>query len=125
MRSFALFATGLLLSGLSGTLEFEFQRIRKNDTILLIIAHQIGHRNNILAHTALGKIFNLSTILTTSTDDGVFTSSPLTGDLLIPCGQDPKILDMHSDAPIIRRQGEVNTWDNPDYRAAVKATGKK
>ncbi|ESK83901.1 isochorismatase family [Moniliophthora roreri MCA 2997] len=87
--------------------------------MLLVIDRQIGlfelvkdfepveYRNNILAHAALGKIFNLSTILTTSTDDG------------------PKILDMHSDAPIIRRQGEVNVWDNPDFRAAVKATEKK
>lgn len=35
------------------------------------------------------------------------------------------ILDMHPTAPLIRRQGEVNAWDSPDFRAAVKATGKK
>ncbi|ESK81610.1 isochorismatase family [Moniliophthora roreri MCA 2997] len=27
---------------------------------------------------------------------------------------------MHSDAPIIRHQGEVNAWDNSDFHAAVK-----
>lgn len=32
---------------------------------------------------------------------------------------------MHPNAPLIKRQGEVNAWDNADFRAAVKATGKK
>lgn len=32
---------------------------------------------------------------------------------------------MHPNAPLIKRNGEVNAWDNSDFRAAVKATGKK
>jgi hypothetical protein len=32
---------------------------------------------------------------------------------------------MYPGAPYIKRQGEVDAWDNPDFRAAVKATGKK
>jgi hypothetical protein len=32
---------------------------------------------------------------------------------------------MHPSAPFIHRQGEVDAWDNPDFRAAVIATGKK
>jgi nicotinamidase-related amidase len=32
---------------------------------------------------------------------------------------------MHPTAPLIRRQGEVDAWDNADFRAAVEATGKK
>ena len=32
---------------------------------------------------------------------------------------------MHPTAPYIKRHGEVNAWDNPDFRAAVEATGKK
>lgn len=35
-----------------------------------------------------------------------------------------EILDMYPDAPFIRRQGEVNAWDNPDFKAAVEATDK-
>jgi len=31
---------------------------------------------------------------------------------------------MHPDAPFIKRDGEVNAWDK-DFRAAVRATGKK
>ena len=32
---------------------------------------------------------------------------------------------MHPNAPLIKRQGEVDAWDNADFRAAVEATGKK
>ena len=32
---------------------------------------------------------------------------------------------MHPNAPLIKRNGEVNAWDNKDFRAAVRATGKK
>ena len=43
-----------------------------------------------------------------------------------PNGPLPKeILEMYPDAPLIKRQGEVNAWDNPEFRAAVQATGKK
>ncbi|KAJ7660198.1 Isochorismatase hydrolase [Mycena polygramma] len=80
----------------------EFVRIDKDDCMLLVVDHQIGlfqlvrdfgpdeYRNNILAHAALGKLYNLPTILTTSAETG-----------------------------------EVDAWDNPDFQAAVKATGKK
>lgn len=43
-----------------------------------------------------------------------------------PNGPLPKeILEMYPDAPLIKRNGEVNAWDNPDFRKAVEATGKK
>ena len=32
---------------------------------------------------------------------------------------------MHPTAPFIHRHGEVDAWDNSDFRAAVQATGKK
>ena len=36
-----------------------------------------------------------------------------------------EILEMHKDAPLIKRNGEVNAWDNAEFRSAIKATGKK
>ena len=30
---------------------------------------------------------------------------------------------MHPNAPFIKRPGEVDAWDNAEFRAAVKATG--
>ncbi|EAU87516.2 hydrolase [Coprinopsis cinerea okayama7 len=31
---------------------------------------------------------------------------------------------MHPNATVVRRSGEVNAWDNEEFRAAVRATGK-
>ncbi|TKA37880.1 hypothetical protein B0A49_13266, partial [Cryomyces minteri] len=65
-----------------------------------------------LAHAAIGKLFNIPTILTTSAQQG-------------PNGPLPKeILEMYPDAPLVKRQGEVDAWDNADFRAAVRATNK-
>ncbi len=36
-----------------------------------------------------------------------------------------EVLALHPNATIIKRSGEVNAWDNPDFQKAVKATGKK
>jgi hypothetical protein len=32
--------------------------------------------------------------------------------------------EMFPDAPLIERPGEVNAWDNPDFRAAVEKANK-
>lgn len=32
---------------------------------------------------------------------------------------------MYPNTTIVRRQGEIDAWDSADFRAAVKATGKK
>jgi len=103
---------------------FTYNRINKNDSVLLVVDHQEGlfqlardqipttFKSAILAHASLGKIFNLPTILTTSAETG-------------PNGPLPQeIIALHPDAPFIHRNGEVNAWDNPDFQAAVKATGK-
>ena len=37
----------------------------------------------------------------------------------------PEIGDMYPNVTVVRRGGEINAWDNADFRAAVKATGKK
>ena len=83
-----------------------------------------------LAHAALGNLFNLPTILTTSAETGKSPSklnnSPFDGVILGPNGPLPKeIIGIHPHAPYIRRNGEVNAWDNSEFRAAVEATGKK
>lgn len=92
---------------------------------LLIIDHQVGlaqlvrdigtndFRNNMLAHASIGNVFDLPTVLTSSSDSGP-------NGLLLK-----EITEMHPNATFVRRQGEVNAWDNEDFRKAVKATGKK
>ena len=60
-------------------------RLDKDNAVLLVVDHQIGlfqlvhdiepdqYRTNILAHAAIGKVFNLPTILTTSSETGSYT----------------------------------------------------
>ncbi|KAJ5994895.1 hypothetical protein N7481_001872 [Penicillium waksmanii] len=102
-----------------------WNRLDKDNAALLVIDHQVGlsqvvrdfstndFRNNMLGHAALGNVFNLPTVLTTSSDAGP-------NGLMIK-----EIMEMHPNATFVRRQGEVNAWDNAEFRAAVKATGKK
>lgn len=119
-----VFLTTLLLAALQVT-AYKFERIDRNDVALLIVDHQVGlmgivrdynsqdMQNNILLHASLGKTYNLPVVITTSTDQGP------NGPLL------PEIAEMYPNATIVRRGGEINAWDNADFRAAVKATGKK
>lgn len=106
-------------------LAFPFERLDKNDSLLLILDLQVGlyslardfdatlYYNSMIAHSALGKLFDIPVILSTSAQQG-------------PNGPLPKeILDMYPDAPIVKRNGEVDAWDNEEFQAAVKATGKK
>ncbi|KAL1796916.1 hypothetical protein ACET3X_005456 [Alternaria dauci] len=101
-----------------------WERIDKDDALLLILDLQVGlfqiardwdptlYKQNIMAHAELAKLFDLPVILTTSADQG-------------PNGPLPKeMLEMYPDAPLIRRQGEVNAWDNADIQAAIRAANK-
>ncbi|KAF2641751.1 Isochorismatase hydrolase [Massarina eburnea CBS 473.64] len=101
-----------------------WERIDKNNSVLLILDLQVGlyqlardwdatlYRENIMAHAELGKIFNLPVVVTTSAETG-------------PNGPLPKeILGMYPNAPLIKRQGEVDAWDNAEFRDTIKKTGK-
>ncbi|OBZ74394.1 Uncharacterized protein YcaC [Grifola frondosa] len=114
----------MLLSLCCIAVAFTYERLDKNNTVLLVVDHQEGlfqlardmtavnMKNNILAHAALAKVFGLPTILTTSAETG--PNGPLPSE----------IIAMHPDAPFIKRNGEVNAWDNADFKTAVEATGK-
>ncbi len=63
-------------------MSFKYERLDKDNAVLLVVDHQEGlfqltrdhlpteMKNNILAHAALGKVFGLPTILTTSAETG-------------------------------------------------------
>ncbi|MDI1492584.1 MAG: hypothetical protein OHK93_004365 [Ramalina farinacea] len=102
----------------------DFVRLDKDDAMVIVADLQEGlyqvvrdydtavFRNNMIAHAGIAKLFNLPIVLTTSAETG-------------PNGPLPKeISTMYPDAPLIRRNGEVDAWDNPDFRAAVLAQNK-
>jgi len=73
----------------------------------------VPFKNNALAIAKVGKIFNLPTILTTSHESG--PNGPLM----------PEFIELFPDAKIIRRPGQINAWDDPNFREAVKSIGRK
>jgi nicotinamidase-related amidase len=100
-------------------------RFSADDSALILIDHQSGilqlvhdyspaeFRNNVVGLAKLGKAFKLPTVLTTSIDSG--PNGPFI----------PEVLSMFPDAPLIRRQGIISAWDDPEFVAAVKKTGRK
>ena len=102
-----------------------YKRLDKNQAAVLLVDHQTGllslvrdiepdrFKNNVLALADLATYFDLPTILTTSFEDG--PNGPLV----------PELKEQFPDAPYIARPGQINAWDNDDFVAAVKATGRK
>ncbi|WP_414901656.1 isochorismate family cysteine hydrolase YcaC [Sphingomonas flavalba] len=102
-----------------------YTRLDRNDAAVLLVDHQAGllslvrdiepdrFKNNVLALGALARYFALPTILTTSFETG--PNGPLV----------PELKEQFADAPYIARPGQINAWDNADFVAAVKATGRK
>ncbi|KAL4905785.1 hypothetical protein BDW74DRAFT_177483 [Aspergillus multicolor] len=125
MRFFQSLQTALQLVLASSVCVNAWNRLDKDNAALLIVDHQVGlanlvrdydantFYNNMLAHAAIGTTFNLPTVITTSTDTG--PNGPVF----------QEIRDMHPNATLIRREGEVNAWDSEAFRDAVRATGKK
>lgn len=102
-----------------------YVRLDKSDAAVLLVDHQTGlfslvrdiepdqFNNNVLALADLAKYFNLPTILTTSFEEG--PNGPLM----------PELKEKFPKAPYVARPGQINAWDNQDFVAAVKATGKR
>lgn len=99
--------------------------IDPDDTAMLLIDHQSGLfqtvgdmpmpvlRRHAAALAKMATLAKLPVITTASVPQG-------------PNG--PLIPEIHENAPhaqYVGRKGEINAWDNPEFVAAVKATGKK
>ncbi|GAP96846.1 isochorismatase family protein [Leptolyngbya sp. NIES-2104] len=99
--------------------------LNAEDCALLMIDHQTGtmlgvqdirldqFRSNVLALASIGKVHNLPTVITGSYVDG--PNGPIM----------PELLEMFPDAPVISRPGWINSWEDPSFKAAVEATGRK
>lgn len=99
--------------------------IDSNDAVMLLIDHQSGLfqtvkdmemtvlRNHATALAKMATLSKLPVITTASVPQG-------------PNG--PLIPEIHQNAPhakYVARRGEINAWDNPEFVAAVEATGRK
>jgi nicotinamidase-related amidase len=107
------------------TSNYATSRFSKDDLALLLIDHQSGtmqlnhdpspleFRMAAIALAKVGKIFNLPTILTSNYETG--PNGPIIQELL----------DLHPNAPVIRRPGEISAWDNEEFVAAVRCASPK
>ncbi|MEI1688341.1 isochorismatase family protein [Acinetobacter baumannii] len=99
--------------------------IDPNDSVMLLIDHQSGLFQTVadmpmtelrIRAAVLAKIASLSNI-------------PVITTASVPQGPNgPLIPEIHANAPhaqYVARKGEINAWDNPEFVAAVKATGRK
>jgi nicotinamidase-related amidase len=104
---------------------YKYNRLSTNDTAILLIDHQVGlqalvkdfdtvaFQNNVLALASIAKQLKLPVVITASVPEG--PNGPLM----------PEILEMFPDVEVVSRHGEVNAWDNAEFHAAVKKTGRK
>ena len=99
--------------------------INPDDAVMLLIDHQSGlfqvigdmPFTQVRSHAgALAKMATLAKV-------------PVITTASVPQGPNgPLIPEIHQNAPhaqYVARRGEINAWDNPDFVAAVKATGRK
>ena len=99
--------------------------IDADDAVMLLIDHQSGLFQTVgdmpmpdlrARAAALAKMATLSKI-------------PVITTASVPQGPNgPLIPEIHANAPHARyvaRKGEISAWDNPDFVAAVKATGRR
>ena len=96
-----------------------------SDALILLLDHQSGLfqtvkdiavadlRRNVEMVAKLATLLNIPVITTASEPNG--SNGPLM----------PEIHEFAPHAVYVPRKGEVNAWDNEDFVAAVKATGRK
>ncbi|RJG08256.1 hydrolase, partial [Massilia cavernae] len=99
--------------------------IDPDDAVMLLIDHQSGLFQTIndmpmpklRAHA--GALASMATLC----------KMPVITTASVPQGPNgPLIPEIHENAPhakYVARRGEINAWDNPDFVAAVKETGRK
>ncbi|KAK0711013.1 Isochorismatase-like protein [Lasiosphaeris hirsuta] len=119
LNVFSTLTAAAFMAGTALADSFAWERLELNNSILVVVDIQEGLYNlardfdptvfvhNTFAHASIGKAFNLPVVLTTSTETG-------------PNGPLPQeILDLYPDAPLIKRPGEINAWDNAEFREAI------
>lgn len=100
------------------------ERLTADNSILAMIDHQTGlmvscrdydpHllRANIRGLCTLAKTIDLPSVVTASMPEG--PNGPIMPDILEILGDE-----------VIERPGEINAWDNPEFKGAIEKTGRK
>jgi len=101
------------------------ERYTPENSVFAFVDHQTGLMNLVhnarpvefksivvaLAKTA--KLHQVPSVITTSAESG--PNGPFI----------PEVVELLPDAPVISRPGQINAWDNEEFVAAIRATGRK
>lgn len=100
------------------------ERWTPDNTVFAFIDHQTGlmnlvadtpkveYKNYVVGLAKLAKIFNIPSVITTSAESG-------------PNGPKlPEVLAQLPNAPYIKRNGQINAWEDPAFVEAIKKTGR-
>lgn len=102
-----------------------YDRLSVDDAVLVMIDYQSGLAqmvrdqspeefcNNVAALADTAKLLKLPVVITTVGDKG--PPGPLM----------PELRERFPKAPLIRREGEFNAWDNQEFVKAIKKTGRR
>jgi len=102
-----------------------YDRLTADNAAVLFVDHQTGLANgvqtqsppefinNVKALVTIAQIYKLPSVITTSAADG--PNGPIM----------PVVAEGLPKATIVHRPGQINAWDNEDFVAAVKKTGRK
>ncbi|MFM0658065.1 hydrolase [Paraburkholderia sediminicola] len=112
---------------MSAPANFNGQRpvIDPNDTAMLLIDHQSGLFQTVKDMSVPELRANVTTLAKVAT----LAKIPVITTASVPQGPNgPLIPEIHQYAPhakYVARKGQINAWDNPDFVAAIEATGRK
>lgn len=99
--------------------------INPDDAVMLLIDHQSGLFQTIRDMPFTEIRANATTLAKVAT----LAKIPVITTASVPQGPNgPLIQEIHQYAPhakYVARKGEINAWDNPEFVAAVKATGRR
>ncbi len=99
--------------------------IDPDDAVMLLIDHQSGLFQTVKDLQVLDLRANVVTLAKVA----ALAKIPVITTASVPQGPNgPLIQEIHQFAPhakYVARRGEINAWDNPDFVAAVEATGRK
>lgn len=99
--------------------------IDPDNVTMLLIDHQSGLFQTVKDMPMTELRANVTTLAKIAT----LAKIPVITTASVPQGPNgPLISEVHKYAPhaqYVARKGEINAWDNPDFVAAVKATGRK
>lgn len=100
-------------------------KIDPDDAVMLLIDHQSGLFQTVKDMPMTELRANVTTLAKVAT----LARIPVVTTASVPQGPNgPLISEVHEFAPhaqYVARKGEINAWDNPEFVAAVKATGRK